>query len=152
MLDQLKKNVCAASVWVLSSSLLHSFLLRSKVNEDYKNVRGVLTIIFVVLSTILVHELIHFAVSKIFGKGKSWICFVKTPLGLPTVGVMVNAHISKMEKILFYIMPFVILTVIPDVIFLFCSKVHYTFFFLAICNSAGCYYDIIDTLKAFQEH
>lgn len=96
------------------------------------------------------HELVHFVFLKIFSKGKVIIGFAKDGVGFPTLGTTCYSKITKWQKIVSLLAPFVFLTLLFDVAFVFCPKVELLFFVVSIGNSAGCYFDIIDALKALQ--
>lgn len=98
---------------------------------------------------LLFHELIHFAFMKIFYRGKVRLVFARDGLGLPTPGVSVEGSAKKWQEIIMRIAPFVFLTVLPDFLFAFASQVKLFFFIIALGNSAGCYFDIMDICRVF---
>ena len=47
---------------------------------------------------------------------------------MPTIGVITQGNLKKWQLVIFRFAPFVILTVVLDVIFVFCTKVELMFF------------------------
>lgn len=149
MLDKAKSSPYGMAVWVCISSILHIFLFKGKMNNDYQVIQRVLLGFIAIIFTLLTHELIHFIFMKIFC-GNAKIEFAKDPIGLPTLRTIYHGEITNWQKIVIYLAPFVSLTLLFDIAFVFCLKVELLFFIISMCNSAGCYYDIIDSLKTLQ--
>lgn len=150
MLDKARSNPYGMTVWICISSALHIVFFKSHVNNDYQVIQRFLIVILAIAFSLLVHELIHFIFLKIFCKGKVIIEFAKDPVGLPGLRTTYYSKITKWQKIVSLLAPFVFLTLLFDVAFVFCPKVELVFFVVSMGNSAGCYFDIIDALKALQ--
>lgn len=150
MLDKARKSPYGMTIWICISSALHICFFRSHVNYDYEVIQRVSIFFRAVVFTMLMHELIHFVFLKIFSKGKVYIELAKDPVGLPCLRTTYHRDIAKWQKIVAYLAPFVFLTLMFDVAFVFCSKVELLFFVVSMSNSAGCYFDIIDALQTLQ--
>ena len=143
----LNKNKSVASiVWLLFSCVLHIVLFKSKVNMDYQVWQRILIMIIAVGLVFSIHELLHVVFAKVFCKAKVKITIVKSPIGLPTIGGILQGNFQKWQLFVIRIAPFVILTVVPDVIFVFCTKVELLFFIIALANCVGSFYDIFEPL------
>ena len=148
----LNKNKSVASiVWLIISCVVHIVLFKSKVNVDYQVWQRVLIMIIALGLVFPIHELIHFAFAKVFSKDKVKIAIVKSPIGLPTIGVITQGDFQKWQLFIFRLAPFVILTVVLDVIFVFCTEVELMFFIASLANCVGSFYDIVETLTAKKE-
>lgn len=85
---------------------------------------------------------------KLFGKSSVRICVMKSPLGLPTLGTVAQWMFNKWQSVIIYLSPFVWLTLLVDAALIFCQQAELIFLVVPICNCAGCFYDIVDTLTA----
>lgn len=150
MLDKARTSPYGLAVWVCISSALHIVFFKSHVNNDYQVIQRFGIVILALLFSMPMHELIHFIFLKIFSKGKVIIEFAKDPVGLPCLRTTYYSKITKWQNIVSLLAPFVFLTLLFDVAFVFCPKVELVFFVVSMGNSAGCYCDIIDALKALQ--
>lgn len=145
----LNKNKSIASiVWLIFSCVVHIALFKSKVNFDYQIRQRILIMIIALGMVFLIHELLHFIFAKIFCKGKVKITIVKSPIGLPTIGVITQGSFQRWQLFVFRLAPFVILTVVLDVIFMFSTKVELIFYIVSLANCVGSFYDIFETLTA----
>lgn len=146
MLEKIKTNPFASIIWLALSCVVHIVLFRSKVDFDYPIWQRILTMIIALCVTFLIHELLHFVFMKMFCKGSVKISIIKSPLGLPTLGTVAQGEMQKWQWVIIYLAPFVFLTILLDVILAFCVKIELIFFIIAVCNSAGCFYDIVEAL------
>ena len=146
MLNKIKTNPYASIVWLLFSCVVHIFLFKEKVNVDNQIWHRILIMIIALCLVFPMHELLHFVFAKMVSKGKVKIGIVKSPIGLPTFGVTAQGEFQKWQLVIFYLAPFVVLTVILDVIFVFCIKVELLFFVVSLSNCVGSFYDIVETL------
>lgn len=145
----LNKNKSIVSiVWLIFSCVVHTALFKSKVNFDYQIRQRILIMIIALGMIFLIHELLHFIFAKIFCKGKVKITIVKSPIGLPTIGVITQGSFQRWQLFVFRLAPFVILTVVLDVIFMFSTKVELIFYIVSLANCVGSFYDIFETLTA----
>ena len=148
----INKNKSVASiVWLFFSCVVHIVLFKSKVNIDYQVWQRMLLVIIALGLVFPIHELLHFVFAKVFCKGKVKITIVKNPIGLPTIGVITQGNFQKWQLFIFRLAPFVIMTVVLDVIFVFCTKVELIFFIVSLANCVGSFYDIVETLTAKKE-
>ncbi len=153
MLKKVKTNPYALIIWVVFSCVVHIVLFKAKVNFDYPVWQRLLITIVVACLTLLLHELIHFIFVKVVSNSDAKIRFAKDPLGLPSMGVFFcQDEMTKWQRIVIYVAPFALLTVLVDVIFVFCSDIEFLFFIISVCNSAGCFYDICDALIVAREN
>ena len=143
----LNKNKSIASiVWLIFSCVVHIALFKSKVNFDYQIRQRILIMLIALGMVFLIHELLHFIFAKIFCKGKVKITIVKSPIGLPTIGVITQGSFQRWQLFVFRLAPFVILTVVLDVIFMFSTKVELIFYIVSLANCVGSFYDIFETM------
>lgn len=148
----LSKNKSFASVvWLVFSCVVHIVLFKSKVDADYQVWQRILFMIIALGLVFPIHELLHFAFAKVFCKDRVKITIVKSPIGLPTIGVIAQGNFQKWQLSVFRLAPFVVLTVVPDVVFVFCTKVELIFFIVSLANCVGSFYDIVETLTAKKE-
>lgn len=146
MLIKLKTNPLAYIVWIILSCAVHILLLKSKINFDYQVLHRIITGIIAVCFTLPAHELLHFIFMKMFCKDDVKIKILKSPIGLPTLATVSEGKFQKWQSVIIYLAPFVCLTILFDIVFLFCSKAELIFFVISLCNCAGCFYDIVDAL------
>ncbi len=146
MLNKIKTNSFAYLIWLFFALVVHIVLLKAKVNTDYHVLQRVLIAIAAIIVTLPVHEFFHFIFMKIFSNGNVKIKVMKSPVGLPTLGTVSECRFEKVQLIIIYLVPFFFLTLLPDIIFIFCERVELVFFVMSVCNCAGCFYDIIDTI------
>lgn len=150
MLDKARSSPYGMIVWICISSALHILFFKNNINNDYPVIQRVLMLFIAVTFTLPMHELIHFVFAKIFCKGKVIIESAKDPIGFPTLRTSYQGEIVHWQKIVVSLAPFIFLTLLFDVVFVFCSKVELLFFIVSVSNSAGCYFDIIDALKTLR--
>ncbi len=148
MLSKIKSNPFACVIWLMVSFVIHIVLFKSKVNYDYQLWQRMLTAIVTICLTLPAHELIHFIFMKMFCNGRVSIKIIKSPIGLPTLATIAQGEFQKWQLVIMYLAPFVFMTLLFDVIFAFCTRVELIFYVIAVCNSAGCFYDVFDALIA----
>ena len=146
MLNKIKTNPFAMLIWLMLSCVVHIVLFNSKVNSDYQMWQRILALIIALCFTFSIHELLHFVFMKMFCKGNVEIKIMKSPIGLPTFGTVAQGEFKKWQMVIIYLAPLVILTILIDIVFVFCAKVELVFFIVSLCNSVGCFYDIVDTM------
>lgn len=147
-LNKIKTNPFAYTIWLVLSCAVHIVLFGPRVRNDYQVLERVMILILAVCTTLPIHELLHFVFMKTFCKGSVKIRFMKSPLGLPTLGTVAQAQFQKWQHIVIYLAPFVLLTLLIDVFIAFSNEVELIFFIVSICNCSGCFYDIIDAFSA----
>lgn len=143
-LNNLKTNPLGQIVWIVIMCGLQFLLFKSKVNYDIAVRKRILLLIVAIIISLPVHELIHFAFMKVFCKGNVKIEFAKDPLGSPSLRAISYDEVTKVQQFIIFIAPLFCITIVLDLIFMFCGKIELLFFIIAMCNSAGCYYDVID--------
>lgn len=152
MLEKLKKNPAAYVIWLVLSCAIHIVLFGAKVSRDYQLWERIAALVLAVCITLPLHELLHFAFMKLFGKSAEVrISVMKSPWGLPTLATVAQATFTKWQYAIIYLAPFVGLTLLIDAALIFCAQVELIFLVVPLCNCAGCFYDIVDTLIAIVE-
>ena len=152
MWKKVKTNHFALVIWVFLSCAVQIVLFKSKTNFDYPVWQRLLITLIVVWVTLFLHEFIHYIFAKLFSKSDVKIKFAKDPLGLPSMGVFFcRNELSKWQKIVTYLAPFALLTVLVDVAFMFCPRIEFPFLIISLGNLAGCFYDICDALIVARE-
>lgn len=147
MLGRLRSNPYANVAWLLFCSVAHIVLFGAKVDTHLHLWQRLLSLITAVCITLPLHELIHYALMKLFSRGGSVrIRLAKSPVGLPTLVTVTEAAFRPWQMILIYLAPFVLMTLLPDLLFAFAGRIRQVFFLAAVCNAAGCFYDLFDAL------
>lgn len=142
--NKLKTNPLCQLVWIAIMCGLQLLLFKSKVNYEIAVWKRILLLIVAIVVSLPVHELIHFAFMKVFSKGNVKIEFAKDPLGIPSLRAILYDDVTKIQQFIIFIAPLFFITIVLDIIFIFCGKIELLFFIIAMCNLAGCYYDVID--------
>lgn len=145
-LNQLKSNPLGQLVWIAIMCGLQLFLFKSKVHYDIAVWKRILLLIAAIIVSLPLHELIHFVFMKVFSKGNVKIEFAKDPLGIPGLRAVFFDDVTKIQKLIIFIAPLFFITIVLDILFLFCRTIELLFFIMAMCNAAGCYYDVIDAI------
>jgi len=151
MLKKVRENPYAMIIGVILLSMIHIVLYKAKVDFDCKIWQRILVAIIAICFTLPMHEVIHFVFMKMFCKGDVKIKIIKDTLGIPTLATFAQRASKKWQRVIIYLAPFVCLTLLPDIIFVFCTKIELPFYIISICNSAGCFYDFIDALMTINE-
>lgn len=144
MIKKPNARTAAFAVWTVLSCAVHILLFRGKVGMELPVLQRMLIAVVAVAFVLFVHEGIHLVFMKLFGLGKVKLIFAKDKLGVPTPGVLSERQGSKGQEIILRLAPFVFLTILPDILFAFCTGVSLFFFLVAIANCAGCFYDVMD--------
>lgn len=95
------------------------------------------------------HELIHASAMKMFNKGEVKVKFIKMKVGGFGLVTILNGELKKWQQFIIYILPFIILTVIPSVIIIEWKCVF--LYLIAIINCAGSYFDLLDAILLFEK-
>ncbi len=143
---KIKGNPLAFAIWTLVSCGVHILLFQAKVRTDHPLWQRLLIAVAAIACILLVHEWIHAVFMKIFYRGKVRLIFAKGLLGLPMPGVTTTGRAKKWQEIIMLLSPFVLLTLLPDVIFVLSPAIEPFFFFVAIGNCAGCFHDLADAV------
>lgn len=110
---------------------------------DIPIIQRLLFILVAVLVTLPLHELIHYMFMKVFRMEDARIERAKDPLGLPSLRAIAKGEISRWKRLVIFLVPLFILTIIPDIIFCFADHVELIFVIIAMCNAAGCCFDFL---------
>lgn len=103
----------------------------------------------IIIALIVLHELCHALFCVITKRKVERICFLSSfRLNEPTAYVMPEFSVwSKIERVLFYLFPIVILSVIPTIIAIFLPIVRLWLILVALINLTSSAFDINDTFK-----
>lgn len=142
-----KRKTVFMAAYIAVACLAHIVLFRNKVNTDIPVIFRLLSALAAIAITLLLHELIHGFFMKLLGMKNVKIQFAKDRTGLPSLRTAADGQLFGAKRILVLMAPFVLLTVIPDVIFVFSNRVELFFFIAAVCNAAGCCFDVMDVLN-----
>ena len=143
-LIKLKTNPLGQMIWIAIMCVLHLLLFKSKVNYDIAVWKRIVSLLFAIIVSLPVHELIHLVFMKAFSKENVKIEFARDPLGIPGLRTILPDKVTKVQQFIIFVAPLFCITIVLDMIFAFCGKIELLFFIIAMCNSAGCYYDMID--------
>ena len=143
MIKKPNARTAAFAVWTVISCAVHILLFRGKVGMELPVLQRMLIAVVAVAFVLFVHEGIHLVFMKLFGLGKVKLIFARDKLGIPTPGVLAQKQGTKRQEIIMRLAPFVLLTLLPDILFAFYSGVHLLFFLMALANCAGCFYDLL---------
>ena len=103
----------------------------------------------IVIALIVLHELCHALFCVITKRKVERICFLSSfGLNEPTAYVMPEFSVwSKIERVLLYLFPIIILSVIPTIIAIFLPIVRLWLILVALINLTFSAFDINDTIK-----
>ena len=147
MLDRLRSNPYANVAWLLLACAAHMVLFGARVDADLHLWQRLLSMIAAICVTLPLHELIHFILMKGFSGGRRVrIRLARSPIGLPTLVTVAEADFRPWQMILVYLAPFVLMTLLPDLVFAFAGSIPPVAFIAVVCNAAGCFYDLLDAL------
>ena len=144
-LEKIKTSPAAQLIWIALMASIHIIIYKSKIETVAIWVRLIYVILAIVI-TLPLHELCHYVFLMIFSKGKAKIGFGIDPAGLPGLKTSVNGVLTWRQKVIGFLAPLVFITIIPDIIFMFSENIYLFFFIMSMCNVAGCYYDVIDSV------
>lgn len=144
-LEKIKASLAAQIVWIALMASIHIIIYKSRIEAVAIWVRIIYVILAIVI-TLPLHELCHYVLWTIFSKGKAKIELGIDPAGVPGVKTSVHAELTRIQKLIGFIAPLFFLTIIPDIIFMFSENINWFFFIMSMCNAAGCYYDVIDSV------
>lgn len=103
----------------------------------------------IVIALIVLHEFCHAFFCVITKRKVKRICFLSSfRLNEPTAYVMPEFSVwSKIERVLFYLFPIIILSLVPIIIAIFLPIVRLWLILVALINLTGSAFDINDTIK-----
>lgn len=143
----MKQDSRNAILWLIASCGIHIVLFRSKLDMGMPIALRLLFVILAVVITLPLHELIHCVFMRIFGLRNARIEFGRDPLGIPSLRSTANGEVRGWRRIVILLSPFVLLTLVPDLLFIMNERIHFLLFIAAMCNSAGCYFDAADAVR-----
>lgn len=145
-MKQDNKNPVGLFLWLVLSCAIHIVLFRGKLDMNTPVLRRALYAVLAVVVTLPLHEIIHFVLMKLAGLKGVRIRFGKDPLGIPSLCTVFPGEIRGKRRIIILLAPFLLLTLLPDLLFCLNERVHFLFFIMAMCNAAGCYFDVADVV------
>lgn len=134
-------------LWLILSCVFHIVLFRGKLDMNTPIVLRLFFVILAVVITLPLHEIIHCIFMKLFGLRGARIEIAKDPLGLPSLRAVAQGEVWGWKQIVIFLAPFMLLTVVPDLLFFLSDKVHFLFFIIAMCNAAGCCFDVAEVAR-----
>ena len=138
-------------LWTVCACAIHILLFRSKLDISLPIPQRLAFAVLAVVATLPLHETLHWVCMKLLGMPHARIEFAKDPLGLPSLRAIAQGFVTGWKRIVLYLTPFLLLTVVPDILFLLNAQVHFLFFIMAMCNAAGCYFDLVAVLQKPQK-
>lgn len=150
-MKQENRNTVGAVLWLALSCVLHIVLFRSKLDMSIPVIRRLLYVVLAVVFTLPLHELIHCVFMKMTGMKSVRIEFARDPLGIPSLRASAQGEIRGKKRILVFLAPFILLTLVPDILFLLHERIPFLFFIMALCNAAGCCFDVADIARSIRD-
>lgn len=144
---QEKMNSTASLVLIALSCILHVVIFRGKVDMNHSVIYRILSALLAIVIVLPIHELIHWISMRFFGRKDARIEIARDPLGLPSLRTIAGGKIENWKNNIILLAPFFLLTVIPDVIFLYSDRIAFVLFIAAVGNSAGCCFDLLAVLR-----
>jgi len=150
IIKRLRNSTAVMLVWViLSCFVLYNIGGNECIRGTTLKQRIIVTVV-ALLFTLIVHELIHAGVMKVFIKGEVKIKFIKMKAGRFGLATIMHGELEKWQKFIVFTLPFIILTVISIVVFIKWDI--YFVYLVAVINSAGTYFDLLDTILIFEKN
>lgn len=151
IIKKLRNSNVGMIIWILISfAILHFTIGNACIGVSIS--RRIVTAIVAVVITVPSHELIHAIAMKLFSKGKVTIKLKPIKLKVGGFGFMTvsQGDMKKSQRFIVYILPFIVLTVLPTFIIFILGRYYLFFYFLVICNCAGAYFDLLDAILLFE--
>ncbi len=142
-----KTDLTASLVLIALSCILHVVIFRGKVDMNHSVIHRILSALLAIVIVIPVHEAIHWFSMRFFGMKDARIEMARDPFGLPSLRTIAGGKIENWKNNIILLAPFFLLTVIPDVIFLFSDRIAFVLFIAAVGNSAGCCFDLLAVIR-----
>lgn len=146
MTNEKKTSVYTDTIWIVLTCVVHFLLFRSKLYVSSQSWQQILTMIIVSGLTYLMHRLLHFVFIKFFCKSGMKIKDVDNLVELSAIDPVAKEECHKWQFVIIYLAPFVVLTLLVDVICMFCAEVNLIFCVVAISNCVMCFDDIVKAL------
>ena len=151
MLKKIKKNPFSIIVWLGIMVAIHFLLFIAKIDNDISLKIRIVSLFVAIIVILFGHEVIHFIFMRVFGCKNTKIEFAKDPIGIPGLRAIAYGEFKKWQLVIIFMAPFCLLTLLLDIILAFSEKIMLGLFIIAIGNSVGSFFDIIDTLLLFQK-
>lgn len=146
-MKQPNKNKVGALLWLVFSCTIHIILFREKLDMGTPISQRLLTVILAIAVTLPLHELIHGMLMKLFGMKRVRIEFAKDPSGVPSVRAIGQGEVPGWKRTVIFLTPLVLLTLLPDILMCLNERAPFLLFVVAMCNSAGCYFDLMEIFR-----
>lgn len=146
-MKQEHRKTLYAMLWLILSCALHMILFKNKLDPDMPLTRRIPFVLLGIAITLPLHEVIHCVFMRSFGLKNTTIAFGRDPLGLPSLHTVAQGELCGWKRIVTFLSPLLLLTLIPDLLFFLCDRVHLLFFIIAMCNAAGCCFDAAEVLR-----
>ena len=142
---KIKSNIIRVISIVISFIMLFAYVLTFR-NELSTNIWLFVTIVILLLP---IHEFCHALFCLITKRRIERICFLSSfSLNEPIAYVLPKfTYWSKIERILFYLFPTIILSVLPTIIAIFLPLARFWLIFIALYNLLCSAFDITNTIK-----
>ncbi|MCR5322060.1 MAG: metalloprotease family protein [Lachnospiraceae bacterium] len=138
-------------IWIPLMCVVHVVLFRNKVDSDIPMSKKIMLAILGLVAMLILHELIHLLVMIIFGMKNPRLEIDRDSFGIPSLKASAEGVVMKWQEIIIYAAPFLLLSVIPDIIFLSSDKVAFIFLVVSICNATGSCFDIADIVEVCRD-
>lgn len=143
---KLKSNPLGLAVWVVIVCGTFVFSFGSRYSELYSTKERALYVIMALAFSLVTHELVHALFAALICKCRPKIKVAKDPMGIPSLCTQYPGDVSSGKRIVICIAPFILLTAVP-VALLLCGTESIFLFFVAMLNSVGAYYDILECIS-----
>lgn len=151
MLKKIKENPFSIVIWLGMMVAIHFLLFIAKIDKDISLLMRIVSLFVAIIVILIGHEVIHYIFMRVFGGKNAKIEFAKDPIGIPGLRAIAYGEFERWQLVIIFMAPFCLLTLLLDIILAFTGKIMLGLFIIAVGNSVGCFFDIIDTLLLFQK-
>lgn len=148
IIQKLRKSTIGMIIWIFLSFIVLYYMGGNECVKGVSVVQRIIETVVALLFTLIVHELIHASVMKVFNKGEVKIKLIKMEVGGFGLVTILNGELKNWQQFIMYILPFILLTVIPA-IFIIQWKCLFLYL-IALINCAGSYFDLLDAILILQ--
>lgn len=142
-----EKKVFSTAVLMILFFVFHIVVFRGKLDTDISIIKRILSAILAIVFTLPAHEFIHCFFMKIFGLKDIRIETARDPLGFISLRTTASGKTYGWKNIGILLGPFMMLTIIPDVVFVFMNDVPFGLWIVSLANSAGCCFDLLALME-----
>lgn len=146
-MDQKNRNTAGLVLWVVLACAVHILLFRDRLESDVPVITRLLYILLAIAVTLPLHEVIHWVFMKLSGLKDARIEFARDPQGIPSLRTVAGSRLHGGKWIVILLAPFLLLTVVPDIVFLLIGRIPLLIFIMIMCNAAGCSFDMMDVIR-----